>query len=395
MTVAEERLSRSTGKRSKREIALSLLLAGQFLAIGGLLQYYAWVKEDSWQLRFYAVSLLVIAVTTMYAVWTQKAWAPWFVLVTVSLKIVVDALNWAEGLDRLFIPLSEVINGSIIVLVFVTYAYPSSDRVTRGMKVFFGFVLLLAAVVGYWGYLVPGKVEATLPFAVPELHARFLGAMYLSGATFMILGIRARWWSEVRVMVPMIAIWTGMLGVVSLLNLEAFDWSIKQTWIWWVAYVAYPLIAAWITYVQRKRKELAQGPLMSTALRMYLYVQGAIVTVLAVALFIVPDAMAARWPWAIPPVLAHIYCAPFFSYGLGSLYAATRRKWNEVRIPVYSTLVFTLGVLTASVIHRELFDLSSVVGIAWFTSFAIASIALAAFGVVPRLRTGSHPPVAN
>ena len=353
------------------------------------------MKEDSLQLRFYAASLLVLAVVTMYAVWAQKMWAPWLVLVTTSMKLVVDALNWAEELDRALIPLSEVLNGGIIVLAFVTYAYPSSERVTRGMKVFFGFVLLLAAVVGYWGYLAPGNVEATLPFAVPELHARFLGAMYLSGATFMILGILARRWSEVRVMVPMIAIWTGMLGVVSVLNLEAFDWTIKQTWIWWVAYTAYPLIAAWIAYVQRDRKESAPGPSVSPALRTYLYIQGGAVTALAVALFVAPDAMASRWPWSIPPVLAHIYCAPFFSYGLGSLYAATRRKWNEVRIPVYSTLVFTLGVLIASFIHSELFDLSSFVDIAWFTSFAVASAALAAFGWIPRLRSGSRSPVTN
>ena len=48
---------------------------------------------------------------------------------------------------------------------------------------------------------------------VPPLHARFLGAMYLSGATFMLLGLAARQWAEMRVTVPMIAIWTGMLGI--------------------------------------------------------------------------------------------------------------------------------------------------------------------------------------
>ncbi len=269
----------------------------------------------------------------------------------------------------------------------IALASHASDRVTTEMKTFFAFVLLLAGVVGFWGYFAPSNVDAALPIVVPPLHARFLGAMYLSGATFMILGIRATWWSEVRVMVPMIAVWTGVLGIVSLLNLEVFDWSLKQTWIWWVAYTAYPLIAVWIVYRQRGRKDPRPGPRISYALKTYLFAQGVVVTVLAVALLVAPTEMASRWPWPITPILAHIYGAPFLSYGLGSLYAASRERWSEVRIPIYSTLVFTVGVLVASLIHRDLFDMSSIVDVGWFVAFAVASAALAAFGSRAALRT--------
>jgi hypothetical protein len=235
---------------------------------------------------------------------------------------------------------------------------------------------------------LPAQVEAVLPFAVPPLHARFLGAMYLSGATFMILGLRAETWPELRVVLPMVAIWTGMLGLVSFLHLEAFDAARTQTWVWFAAYIAYPIIAAWIAWKHRAERDHPTGPPLSVALRRYLQFQGAVVAILALGLLLAPTAMAGLWPWKISPLLAQIYSAPFLSYGLGSLYAARQQVWPELRIVVYATLVFSLGVFLASLRHVELFDLGAGRSWLWFASFGLSSLALAAFAALPGLREG-------
>ena len=85
--------------------------------------------------------------------------------------------------------------------------------ITRGERIYFGAVGLLALWVGIWGYFIPDKVDKAIPWLVPPLHARFLGAMYLSGTTFMIGGILAHYYAEVKVMIRVILIWTGMLFV--------------------------------------------------------------------------------------------------------------------------------------------------------------------------------------
>ena len=56
-----------------------------------------------------------------------------------------------------------------------------------------------------------------MPWTVPQLHARFIGAMYLSGMVFMIGCLLARSVREVRIVVPMAAIWTGD-PVIAFLN---------------------------------------------------------------------------------------------------------------------------------------------------------------------------------
>src|SRR5205823_5963969 len=146
--------------------------------------------------------------------------------------------------------------------------------------------------VGAWAFFAPAQVDHALPWLVPPLHARFLGAMYLSGTTFMVGALLARAWSTVRVVVPMISIWTGTVLVASLFHLSTFSWSRYQTWVWFAAYTLYPLIAAWLTWSRRSLHAPGSGPAIPEYVRWYLLVQGAVVTGLALALLCFPEKMA-------------------------------------------------------------------------------------------------------
>ena len=245
--------------------------------------------------------------------------------------------------------------------------------VTRGQKIYFAAVGLLALWVGVWGYFVPGSVDRAIPWLVPPLHARFLGAMYLSGTTFMVGGILARTYAEVRVMVGVIAIWTGMLFIVSLFYLGEFDYSRQQVWIWFGAYLIYPLIALWLMWRHRTLRERGAGPALPTWVRGYLLAQGIVVTGLALSLLLAPESMVHLWPWKISRLLAQIYSAPFLAYGLSSLLLSRQQSWPEVRVVVNGTFVFAFGVLVASLIHRGLFSIANVATWIWFGGFGLAT----------------------
>jgi hypothetical protein len=253
--------------------------------------------------------------------------------------------------------------------------------VTRGQKIYFIAVGLLALWVGIWGYFIPARVDQAIPWLVPPLHARFLGAMYLSGATFMIGGILARYYAEVRVMVRVIAIWTGMLFIVSLFYLGDFDYSRGPVWFWFGAYVIYPLIALWLMWRDRNLRERFDGPSLPAWVRGYFLVQGIVVTFLAFLLLFVPEFMITAWPWKITRLLAQIYSAPFLAYGLSSLMLSRLRAWPEVRVVVTGTFVFALGVLLASLIHRELFSPANVATWVWFGAFSLATVVLGLLSV--------------
>jgi len=245
--------------------------------------------------------------------------------------------------------------------------------VSRNLKIYFAAVGLLALWVGVWGYFIPTQVDQAIPWLVPPLHARFLGAMYLSGATFMISGILSRRYLEVKSMIPMIAIWTGMLLIVSLFYLDEFDTSRTQVWIWFGAYILYPSIALWVTWANRNQAEESTGQRLPAWVKTYLLVQGVVVTLLSLALLFIPDSMVDVWPWKITRLLAQIYSAPFLAYGLGSLMISQRETWEEIRVVLSGTLVFAVGVLLASIIHRDLFSFTNIPSLLWFSGFGLAS----------------------
>jgi hypothetical protein len=243
-------------------------------------------------------------------------------------------------------------------------------------KIYFFAVGFLALWVGFFGFFLPTHVDWALPWLVPPLHARFLGAMYLSGATFMALSLLAKRWSEVRVVLPMIAIWTGMLFIISLFYLGEFDFAKPQPWIWFSAYLVYPLIALWLAWQYRNVDRTPMGAALPRWACVYLSAQGMIATVLGLVLLFAPTFMVSVWPWKITQLLAQLYSAPFLSYGIGSLLLARRPTWSEVRIPVTATLVFAMGVLIASIFHRGLFSVSNLSTWCWFLGFALASLML-------------------
>jgi hypothetical protein len=255
--------------------------------------------------------------------------------------------------------------------------------VTRGHKVYFAAVGLLALWVGLWGYFIPGHVDEALPWLVPPLHARFLGAMYLSGATFMVGCLLARQWAEVQVVLPMIAIWTGTLLIVSLFHLGEFNPAVPPTYVWFAAYLIYPLIAIWLAWRHRGAAppEASRARVPDVA-QIYLLVQGMATTLLALALLFAPSLMTLVWPWKITPLLAQLYSAPFLSYGLGSLLLAGRQTWLEVRIALTATWVFAAGVLAASLIHHALFSVMNLFTWLWFAGFTFVTLALAVLGAL-------------
>jgi hypothetical protein len=245
-------------------------------------------------------------------------------------------------------------------------------------RIYFAAVGFLALRVGFVSYFSPAEVGQMIPWQVPPLHSRFLGSMYISALVFMIGAVLAKRWCEVRVVLPMIAIWTGMLLVVSLLNRHEFDYSLRQVWIWYGSYFVYPLIAIWLAWFHRADTGHPQGsvPLPAWA-RHYLNAQGIVLTLVGLALLIAPGAMIGAWPWKATPLLLQIYSSPFLSYGLGSLMLARQKVWVEVRLGALSLFVFSALVLAASILHRQLFSLAETPDQAWFLLFGIATAMLA------------------
>ncbi len=251
----------------------------------------------------------------------------------------------------------------------------------RLCRVYFFVVIWFTLWVGFFGAFRPEEILRALPWPVPPLHARFLGAFYLSAASFLLLSIFARTLREIRTILLMAFTWTGTLLLITVRHWETFDFSRPQPWFWVVAYVLFPLGAGGLAL--RARNLPAEGPRdrMGPAFRLGLRLQGALFLVVALACLFDPERVVAFWPWKISPFLAQVYSGPVVAYGVGGLALAARASLAEARIPAIGMAVFAGLGLAGSAQHLALFAAGSPSAISWFAVLSLLTLGAAALAV--------------
>ncbi|HEU0025079.1 MAG TPA: hypothetical protein VFQ12_10625 [Thermoleophilaceae bacterium] len=254
------------------------------------------------------------------------------------------------------------------------------SEISAPRRVFFGVICIAAMFVAYLGLFVPERLDRSFTWAVlPPLHARFVGVLYLFGGVYMIGCILARRWSQVSPALPAIGIFTSLLLLVTLLNLDAFDYDLTPVWVWTLSYIVYPAIAFTLAWTARNRRAPeVPGPDLAPWAVGFLRVQAGVFAILGVLLLVARDAMVDVWPWPIDVGLAQFYGGPFLAYAYCSWRYSTRRTWAELAAIAPAMLVFTAGTVVVSLVHSELFSTSDLATWVWFAEFGASAIALLA-----------------
>jgi hypothetical protein len=193
---------------------------------------------------------------------------------------------------------------------------------------------------------------------------------------------------DVRLVMPMIAMWTGGLTIVSLFYLPLFDFTRTQVWVWFGAYILYPLIALGLLWTHRRENSIhpADESALPEWVKGYLRLQGSPLVILGVSLLIAPQAMKALWPWQAGKLMLQLYSIPLLTYGIGSFLSARQHTWSEIRLGLVSIAVFTGAELAATLFHFSFFDghpLSIAVWLVWLagTTGMLAFLSWKAFGI--------------
>ncbi|MBI2332537.1 MAG: hypothetical protein HYU84_10335 [Chloroflexi bacterium] len=251
--------------------------------------------------------------------------------------------------------------------------------ITQGQRIFFAVICAAALLVAVLGLFNPDYLAFIFTWLVlPPLHARFVGAIYLFGAVFMAGCLFAKRQAEVRWAVQLIGIWTGMLCIISILNLSAFGLNLLPVQIWFASYIIYPIVSIWMTFRDSASMKSAplSGPALDSWAKNFLLAQGVISSLLAVILFLAPEFMSTFWPWKVTPILAQMYAGPLLSYGIGSLVYSKQEQWLGVRSIVPGMFSFTLVTVIISFMHFSLFSLTEIADLFWFAWFIVSSMLL-------------------
>jgi hypothetical protein len=212
--------------------------------------------------------------------------------------------------------------------------------------------------------------------------------MYLSGAVFTGTCMLGRRWVDVRVVMPMIAMWTGGLTIISLFYLPVFDFARPQVWVWFGAYIIYPLIALRLMWTHRRESGIypVEEPTLPEWVKRYLRVQGSLMVLIGLGLLFAPQAMRSLWPWQTGRLMLQLYSAPLLTYGIGSFLFARLHTWSEIRLGLVAIGVFSAAELAGTAFHFRLLDgppLSIALWFLWLTATMgmLALLSWKAFGI--------------
>jgi len=262
------------------------------------------------------------------------------------------------------------------------------QAVSTAHRIYFAVVGLFAIWVGFWGYFVPGQVWRAIPWTIPPLHARFVAAMYLSGAFMMFAGTLARHLYSVRIVTVIAAVWTGMLLVVSLLNLDQFDPALTPVWFWFFAYVVFPVAGAIVAWRHWRASFADAGAAMSQPMRIMLTALGIVCGFVALLLFLFPAMMVEVWPWPVNHLLAQIYSGPFLAFAVAGLMIARAGRLVEIVLAAFGMAIFSALALIASTLHLRLFQPMGLAAALWFAGLA-AALALTLWAGLASARSAS------
>jgi hypothetical protein len=244
-------------------------------------------------------------------------------------------------------------------------------------RVFYAIVAAFALWVGVLSYFDPALVVYAIPWPVPPLHARFIGALNLSATAMCVMAAVSNARNDVRHLPLLIAVWSGIICLASFLHLEAYHYGEAPIWIWIVAYIAFPAVACFLVFKTERGDTDKYSLLLPVWQRNYLRLQGLVFVVFGIVLLLKPDLAATLWPWKINAILTQVYAGPLLAYGIVS-FRVSGGGYRQAMIPMTGAFVFAVLALVASVLQRDVFSLQAVSSWLWFLGLGFAVISLGA-----------------
>jgi hypothetical protein len=240
----------------------------------------------------------------------------------------------------------------------------------------------LVFLAGVQLFVFPLRTDRYFSWTIaPPMTAVFLGASYWSALAFEWSAAAQRRWSDARIAVPTVFVFTTLTLVATLLHLgkfhfgNAFEAGTRAvTWAWLAIYVIVPILMV-VLWVVQARQPGTDGPRvrpLSTAVGVTVSVQAVLLLGIGLALFISPLRAASWWPWTLTPLTGRAVGAWCIGLGVAAAHARWENDVRRVRPAAFAFVAF--GVLQAISLLRHGDDLAWGRAPAWiYLAFVISA----------------------
>ncbi len=247
--------------------------------------------------------------------------------------------------------------------------------------------LVLAVAAGLVGaalIAVPGAAGAFFSWSLePAPLAAYAGGAYVGSAAVYAAGLN-RPANEARPLIAGAVVLSVSVLTITLLHLDRFDLGRLQAIAWVVLFAVFSAVT--IGLAAATRRSVGESPPLTPSARTLLIVAATVLGVLAVPLWVSPQALASAWPYPLP-VLGGRFAGSWVALLATVLaWAALRNRRDEARLPAVALITLPAGVLLGSV--RTLADLPSY-GTALGYLLPLAGLIAIGVVVLPGLSAGT------
>ena len=133
-----------------------------------------------------------------------------------------------------------------------------NPKLPGGLRVFSGAVIVVL-LVGAGLFFVPDLVKPRWPWPLAPFNARFLGSFYLAELVAMVALLVWNRWSPARMILVMAFVFTLVVSVTSLINLDHFNFGRKASWLWFAVYAGSAIVSGLFLWNARGTPPVASG----------------------------------------------------------------------------------------------------------------------------------------
>ena len=208
------------------------------------------------------------------------------------------------------------------------------SKVLSALRVWFAVEVVFASFGLVAVALNPANSAENLAWSVqPPVTAAIIGGFYLAIAPILILGIFAKQWETLRVVVIPALVFTAMLLIATWLHWANFLHGTPAFWLWYISYLTPPFAFAILYVLQwRKQQPVPKYEPMGTAFRTLLIALGVLITAEGVYTFWNPTHFIEPQAFGITPLTARTLAGWITCVGLVLLFAAAEGAYERVRI---------------------------------------------------------------
>src|SRR3712207_1197324 len=174
---------------------------------------------------------------------------------------------------------------------------PHGPRILPGTRWLLGAFSVLTLLAFVSLFLMASRTDRYFAWTIlPSATAAFVGAAYAAGCLLVVLSLRERAWSRVRVPFVTVLVFTVLTLAATLLHLDPFHFDAPgvvaraAAWFWVAVYVTVPL-GMLVMLVAQERLPRADPPArlpLPRGLAAVLVVQGAVFLTVGAVLFAAP-----------------------------------------------------------------------------------------------------------